>query len=257
VHALLDRPDAEAELLISAHSWLSLVPWPALKLGPDHVRLVERAIIAQCPVLTCLADDETPTVAGTALIRLVGQDEHGVNIAEERLAWGLPAGTDGVPVSMCHIAPQQIPIDREGTFVDALSGPERWSFVHVACHGDGDGLQQRLKIPGESLTAGRALGLAWPPSVLMASCYVGQVVNVQDAEPLNFVMALLTGGARCVVAGIASVSDTGTGLAAKRMVEAIRRGDIRLDVALRDAQVAAARRGAPEVEWALLAAYIR
>jgi hypothetical protein len=102
-----------------------------------------------------------------------------------------------------------------------------------------------------------ALGLHWPTSVLMASCHVGQLVNPEDAEPLNFVMALLTGGARCVVAGIDSIGDKPTGAAAKRMVEAIRSAREPLDRALRTAQLAALADDGVELEgWALLSAYV-
>jgi len=68
------------------------------------------------------------------------------------------------------------------------------------------------------------------------------------------VMALLTGGARCVVAGIATVGDVGTGMVAGRIVTAIRKTPVSLDVALRNAQVAAVG-SADELQWALLAAY--
>jgi CHAT domain-containing protein len=91
----------------------------------------------------------------------------------------------------------------------------------------------------------------------MASCHVGQVVNARDAEPLNFVMAMLTGGARCVVAGIAAISDEETGKVAHHMVGQLQSGQCSLDEALRSAQLDAIRRKADEAGWALLAAYIR
>jgi hypothetical protein len=253
--AASDRP---IELLISAHSWLSLIPWPALAIKDAvgrRVRLVERAIVTQTPVFTCLQHEQPPPVTGRALIRLVGTDEEGVDVSAERVAWDLDAGSDGVPLSDCPIASAQPPVPLGGSLVDAMRDEGRWGFVHIAAHGDGEGLAQYLKIPDESLSFGRALSLKWPGSVLMASCHVGQVINVTEAEPLNLVMALLSGGARCVVAGITSIDDKGTGAAASQIVEAIRKRSVSLDVALRDAQLAAARSGAPEREWALLGAY--
>jgi hypothetical protein len=249
-----------AELLISAHSWLSLMPWAALIVDSTGTRLVQRAVITQCPVLTCLSYPRTPPVRGAALIRLVGLDEDGVDIARERLAWGLGDSTAGVPLSSCHIEADRLPeVVPGGRLHDVLTRLGDWQFLHIACHGSdhGGGLSQVLNIPGEPLWAGHALSLKWPTSVLMASCHVGQVVNDKDAEPLNFVMALLTGGARCVVAGIAAIHDRWTGEAASHMVRAMRSGTLRLDIALREAQLAAIKEGAPEAGWALLSAYVQ
>ncbi|MFI5960246.1 CHAT domain-containing protein [Cryptosporangium sp. NPDC051539] len=251
---LRSAPDP-VELLISAHSWLCLVPWPALEFTGEHgrrLRLVERANVTQTPVFTCLQHERPAPVTGRAMIRLVGQNEYGVDVTEERAAWGLEASTDGVPLSECAIRGSDRPEPLTGKLTDARGD---WGFVHIAAHGDGRGLEQHLRIPNDSVSFAGALGLHWPGSVLMASCHVGQVINEASAEPLNLVMALLTGGARCVVAGITSVDDQGTGALAGRLVSAIRSSGVALDVALHQAQRAAAAAGAPEREWALLAAY--
>jgi hypothetical protein len=255
------------QLLISAHSWLSLVPWAALTIDDAGVRLVERAILSQSPVLTCLSGELPPRVTGRALIRLVGRNEGGVDIDRERRAWGFRPGTDGVLPHECDLLPGERPRPYPGRFDAALTVPDVWQFVHIASHGAGKGFDQYLDLPGgvapdeagerEQLSAARAIGLKWPTSVLMASCHVGQVVNDNGAEPLNFVMALLTGGARCVVAGIDRIDDAGTGDAASRIVRAIRHGDVSLEVALRDAQLHAIKKGRIESGWALLSAYVR
>ncbi|WFE22774.1 CHAT domain-containing protein [Solwaraspora sp. WMMD937] len=257
--------EAPAQLLISAHSWLSLVPWAALWTGPG-TRLVERAVISQSPVLTCLSGELPPPVSGAALVRLVGSDEpveiggdrlSDLDIAQERAAWGLPRDTVGVALSSCDLD-DGVPTPYGGRFADALRQRGRWQFLHIAAHGGGQGFGQYLALPGERLSAARALGLRWPESVLMASCHVGLVRNEQRAEPLSLVMALLTGGARCVVAGIDSVDDAGTGRIAAAMVRAARSPEpVSIDVALRDAQLAEVRAGTPESGWALLSAYVR
>ncbi|MFY1653413.1 CHAT domain-containing protein [Solwaraspora sp. WMMB762] len=259
--------DAPAQLLISAHSWLSLVPWAALWTGPG-TRLVERAVISQSPVLTCLSRELPPPVSGAALVRLVGSDEpveidgqrlSDLDIAQERAAWGLPPPeTVGVALSSCNLDDGGVPAPYGGRFADALRRRGRWQFLHIAAHGGGQGFGQYLALPGERLSAARALGLRWPESVLMASCHVGLVRNDQRAEPLSLVMALLTGGARCVVAGIDSVDDAGTGRIAAAMVRAARSPEpVSIDVALRDAQLAEIRAGTPESGWALLSAYVQ
>ena len=259
---ILPQAHSPITLLISAHSWLSLLPWAALKIDAEGTRLVERAVISQCPVLACLSQ-APPPVAGRALIRLVGTDEageRGVNVALERRAWGLAAAAAGnARLYECGLLPGDQPEPYGGRFDEAIAEPDRWQFLHIASHGGGEGFDQFLDLPGEPLSAAGALGFSWPASVLMASCHVGLVVNEAKAEPLNFVMALLTGGARCVVAGIDSVEDLGTGRAAGRMVGAVRdpSGGVSLDVALRGAQLAAIRDRESERGWAYLSAYVR
>jgi hypothetical protein len=258
LHDMKVATDQPIELLISAHSALSLLPWAALTINDEGIRLVERALIAQCPVLTCLSFKQSPPVDGNALIRLVSKAEDGVDVDRERAAWGLDNGADRVPLSRCGVDSGSVPVaEAAGTLTNALETGTDWQFLHIASHGGGKGLGQFLRFPEGGLTAGQALSLKWPRSVLMASCHVGQLVNPEDAEPLSFVMALLTGGSRCVVAGIDRIDDELTGKAASRMVCDIRKKKLPLDVALRNAQLAAIREGAPEVGWALLSAYTR
>jgi CHAT domain len=260
--AAADRP---LQLIISAHSWLSLVPWPALTItdaAGRPARLVERAIVTQTPAFTCLHHEQPPPVAGRALIRLVGMNEEGVDVTAEREAWGLDAVSDGLALSGAPVAAgplprPPLPQPLSGSLSEAMEAGPPWGFVHIAAHGDGEGLTQRLRIPDDPLSFGQALVLKWPGSVLMASCHVGRVINVAEAEPLNLVMGMLTGGARCVVAGITSIDDRGTGRAASAIIRAIRGDGVSLDVALRDAQLAAVRDEAPEREWALLGAYLQ
>ncbi|RSM72193.1 hypothetical protein DMB66_06230 [Actinoplanes sp. ATCC 53533] len=258
--------DAPAILLISAHSWLSLIPWAALRIDP-HTRLIERAVVSQSPVLTSLSGELAPPVSGDGLVRLVGPGETveidgkglpDLDIEKERAAWGLTGDTADVPLSSCVVRSGDAPAALHGRrFADVLQEGNRWQFLHIAAHGGGRGFGQFLAFPNERLSAAQALGLRWPLSVLMASCHVGLVQNDHGAEPLSFVMALLTGGARCVVAGIDSVDDDGTGRIAAAMVRAVRSGDVSIDVALRNAQLGEIRRGTPEHGWALLSAYVK
>jgi hypothetical protein len=206
-------------------------------------------------------------VTGRALIRLVGRNERGVDVGLERLAWGFEPGTDGVRPHECDLRPDATPRPHQGRFDAALTVRDAWQFLHIASHGDGKGFGQYLDLPdGDDpggagrrgrLSAAGALALKWPTSILMASCHVGQVINDNGAEPLSFVMALLTGGARCVVAGIDQVDDEGTGRVAGHIVRAVRAGGVSLEVALRNAQLAEIAAGRPENGWALLSAYVR
>jgi hypothetical protein len=249
------------QLLISAHSWLSLVPWAALKIDDAGHRLVERAIVTQTPVITCLSGELPSAVTGTALLRLVGRDEGGVNVDQERQAWDFPSSTNGIKPHRCalRLDERQRPESHPGRFAQALTTKDAWQFVHIASHGAGKGFGQYLDLGAskELISAAQALGLKWPTAVLMASCHVGLVENDNGAEPLSFVMALLTGGARCVVAGIDTIDDEGTGQVAAHIVNSIRDGGVSLDVALRNAQLAAVAKHTTEDGWALLSAYVR
>jgi hypothetical protein len=252
--AILDRN--YVELLISPDSWLGLVPWAALIVSDDGTRLVEHALITITPILTCLSLRKSPLVSGPSLIRLVGPDENGVDVHRERIAWGLsPNAKDGVLVGGSGGSSPPVPIG--GRLTDVLREGGSWQFLHVAAHGGGAGLEQYLAIPGEHISAATVLGLKWPASVLMASCHVGMSSNPTSSQRFDLVTALLASGAHCVVACIDSVDDQGTAAAASHIVREIRARGVPLDVAMREAQLTALRAGAPEVEWALLTAYVR
>jgi hypothetical protein len=242
----------EAELVISPHGRLCLLPWAALTIDDAGTRLVERAVIGQTPVLSCLAGATPPAVAEPALVRLVAEPG-GIWADEESEAWGLSAESLH---AVCAVPPGDAP----RTVSAALTGRDRrWRFLHVAAHGGGSGLEQYLRLPEEQalggrLTAAHALGLHWPESTLMASCKVGRLVNVEDDELLGFVMAVLAGGGHCVVAAIDTVGDLSAGWMAGAVVKLVR-SQVTLAHALRAAQLDSAQD--PEAGWALFNAYVR
>ncbi|MCG5454504.1 CHAT domain-containing protein [Micromonospora sp. PSH03] len=251
------------ELVVSAHLELSLLPWAALVIGPDGTRLIHRAVLTQTPMLTCLSAPHPPAVAGPGLVRLVSDVEDGVWIERESEAWGFALSPEQtVPLSRCTLD-DQAPQGAAHTRVSAmLTDPdEDWRFIHIATHGDGEGLAQYLMLPEETATEGQlsaahALALRWPESALMASCHVGRLVNIEDAEPLSFVTAVLTGGSRCIVAAIDSVPDQPAGRMAGHLVQLVRAGNVRLDHALRRAQLDRVDED-HVVGWALFNAYVR
>ncbi|MFG1872016.1 CHAT domain-containing protein [Micromonospora arborensis] len=248
-------------LVISAHSALSLMPWAALRIDAQ-TRLVERAVLTQTPVLTFLSGPTTAPANGPALIQLVsknGGGGHGVGTERERAAWGISARNDGwVPLSECALERDARPVDVPGTLAAALSqrtGP--WRFAHIASHGEGVGLGQTLLLPDAPISAGRALMLRWPQSLLIASCQVGRLVNVEHAEPLNFVMAALAGGAEQVVACIDNVADFSAAKTAAAIVHKSRTRGTRLDIALREVQLEWVKGRWPDLSWILFTAYAR
>jgi len=256
---LVDRlaaapPGEPVELVLSAHGALSLMPWAALTID-DGARLVHRAILMQTPVLTCLSGTLAGAVAGPALVHLVAPVDGGVEVGRERRSWRLTATDDGrVPLSRCAIGDGTAPDELAGTFAAALSGTG-WGFAHVAAHGSGSGLDQSLRLPGGVLSAGQALTLPWPAALLMASCDVGRLMNIDDGEPINFVMALLAGGSDSVVACIDHVDDAYTGKIAAHIVRQLRGGPVPLRVALHKA--VAGFTDVPEKAWSLITAYGR
>ena len=251
---------APVRLVVSAHGALSPVPWAALEIG-DGIRLLERAVITQTPVLTLLSGAAPAPVTGPALIQLVAKrdddDPYGVATDQERKAWKLSIGDGGlILLSSCDLDPGAEPVELAGTFAEALAGDAgAWGFAHIATHGEGSGLGQTLQLPGEPVSAARAMTLRWPAALLMASCRVGRLVNPEHAEPLNFVMAALTGGAECVVACTDDVRDLAAGHIAADIVKLVRAHGMPLDAALREVQLLWAGRNARF--WAVFAAYIR
>jgi hypothetical protein len=142
-----------------------------------------------------------------------------------------------------------------GTFVSQLTfkGGHPYKFAHAAAHGIRDGLAQQVWLP-EPLSAGGALNIKWPPSVLMACCRLGRVANRPDEEPFGFVICMLSAGAHCAVVGVDEIDDVGTGAIAALIVDRLRAGSARLDKALRDAQ--RVHQHEPLDRWALLATYV-
>lgn len=246
--------DNPVDVVISAHGQLSLVPWAALRLD-DGGRFIERAVIAQSPVLSCLSGPDFGGVEGAALVHLV-DGPRGVETEAERRAWGIPAaGAASEWPVRCEIGFRATSVALTGSFADEL-GSGTWGFGHIACHGSGTGLGQTLDLPGRRISAGLALTLRWPESVLMASCDVGRLMNIEDAEPVNFVTALLAGGSRCVVACIDEVPDDAAGEIAEAVVTAVRNGGVRLEAALRTALLPHRQR-MTEARWSMVSAYTR
>ncbi|WFE56932.1 CHAT domain-containing protein [Micromonospora sp. WMMD712] len=249
------------ELVVSAHRELCLLPWAALVIDTAGTRLVCRAVLAQTPVLTCLSDSPPPAVSGPALIRLVSLAEQGVSIESELRAWGLELSEDErVPLSRRTLDGQQLDLPGSPRISALLRDRTDCGLIHITAHGHGHGLDQHLALPEETDTAGRlsagfALALHWPESTLMVSCQVGAVTNAEDTEPVGLVVAVLTGGGRSVAAAIEKVANLPTGRMAARLVQLVQQSGIRLDHALRLAQLSFMHERV--ANWALFNAYVR
>ncbi|MEU5914590.1 hypothetical protein [Micromonospora sp. NPDC047527] len=257
--------DDPLELVISAHQELCLLPWAALVLDRRGTRLVRRAVLTQTPVLTCLSDAPPPAVTGPALVRVVSEAEAGSSVNRDREAWGLTFDKDRILLSLCSLDGRQTTPNAFPRISAALRERIDCGLIHVKAHGTGHGLDQHLILPEETdtdgqLSAAYALALRWPASTLLVSCRVGAVTNVADIEPVGLVVAVLTGGGRCVAAAIEEVARLPTSRMAAHLVGLIRPAEgrqpaIRLDHALRLAQLHFIDE--PEANWALFNAYVR
>lgn len=247
-------PADPVRLVVSGHGCLSHFPWAALKVG--DARLPHKAIIAQALDLTGLTGDPVAEITGPALVRLVAEpiaSLPALNVDAESAAWGVSRPGSGSSPSMYTV--EQIGKDQTKLtedFIAALPAKD-YRFLHVAAHGSGDGLAQQVYLP-EPLSAGAALGLPWPPAVLLACCRLGRVNNLPDTEPFGFVISLLSAKARGVVAGVGEIDDRGAGRIASNMVIQAREGPVPIDEALRTAQLDLMDR--PLNQWALLTTYV-
>jgi hypothetical protein len=253
------EPARPIRLVVCGHGLLNNLPWAALQVG--GVRLVQKAIIAQALDLTGFTGDPVAEITGPALVRLVAEPITGttfaaLDVGAECKAWGVSRPGSGSSTSTYAV--QRIGRDHTKLtqdFTAGLSGKHDYRFLHVAAHGSGDGLAQRVYLP-ERLSAGAALGLHWPPAVLMACCRLGRIDNRPDAEPFGFVICLLSAKARSVVAGVDEIDDIGAGAIASSMVTQARERPVRIDEALRTAQLDFLTRDRPLNEWALLTTYV-
>lgn len=254
-------PARPIRLVVSGHGLLSHLPWAALQIG--GARLVQKAIIAQALDLTGLTGDPVAEITGPALVRLVaepiaadGKSFAALDVSAERKAWGVSRPGSGSSTSMYSV----LRIGKDHTeltqdFTEALHA-KHYRFLHVAAHGSGNGLGQQVYLP-QRLSAGAALGLPWPPAVLMACCRLGRVDNSPDTEPFGFMICLLSAKARGVVAGVDEIDDAGAGTIASSMVMQAGERPVPIDEALRTAQLDyLLKQDRPLNQWALLTAYV-
>lgn len=252
--------DAEIELVISAHDELGYVPWPALRLA-NRNPLITAALITQTPMLACLTGFATRPVSGTAVVCLTSHsdsDRPSLDVRLESLSWNLGEPDPRSAVYRCWISNAENakqPVALSGSLTEVLSDAtavRSFQLAHVAGLGSGSGLAQAIGLRSGSLTAGHALSLHWPRTVILRACHVGVATNLQDAEPHGMVMALFAGGAQSVITGLLEISDSGSGAITSEIIGALARG-IRPEVALRQQQVE--HSGEAVYRWGLLGSY--
>jgi hypothetical protein len=260
LRGVLDGEDSAIELVISPHDELGYIPWAALHIDDRQQPLVTAAMVVQTPMLECLAGQDSRQRSGHALICLTGQSldgsQSGLNITAELAAWRFAKLDDQPPISRCSVRPAGTPAEIAGSLPEILGDAElarSFELAHLAGHGRGNGLAQEVQLPTGRLTAGHALSLSWPRSVILRACHVGKSTDLQQAEPYGMVMALLAGGAQTIVAGLLQISDTGTAELTADIIGRLATG-ARLEQALREAQLQ--RTNENVYRWGLLGAYV-
>ncbi|MCF6386406.1 CHAT domain-containing protein [Mycobacterium sp. MBM] len=262
---LTDAPPTEpADLLISPHRSLDVIPWAGLELDDSGTRLVEHFTISLSPCLANLAPDPPPAVTGPALAHLVAEEitldgsvfGQRLSLDTELRSWGQPTdhaaeGAQSLVWDGCEVLPAE---HIRRTLTDSAAD---FGFLHLAAHGGGEGLRGTVYLP-EPFTAAEAFSVRWPAAVFLAVCHSGELAAGRFTEPLAFCMAVLAGGAYAVAAGVGRVSDAGAGFLAGHVVSAIRDGTVKpLPEFLRAAQLEALRRQIPVWQWSRFVTYIR
>lgn len=256
---------APAELLISPHGFLETIPWAALPIGADHgTLLVKNFVIALVPCLANVSNADQQQIGGPALVHLVADEVRisgkvvgqPLDLSTEATSWGMDI-TPEANKTLSYDTKRGVALGRGELPSILKSKGTEYGLIHIAAHGAGQGLRQRVYLP-DPLTAGEAFELQWPAAAILAVCHTGELKNDTLLEPLAFCIAVLAGGSSAVLAGIGEVSDIGAGFVAGHIVRAVRSGATgSLPELLRQAQLSAADSRMTAWTWSRFVTYIR
>lgn len=238
---------APAHLVIVADGPLSVLPWPALRIG--NVRLVDVATLQHIPTLDMLEEPTSrsavPIGAPAKAMQMLVYLDTATSSADER--YRLSEDDTAVVVS---------------TLPEVLYKLNSKEFVgaYIAAHGDATGLTQALSFDGTGvLSAAGALGVPWPSWVLFASCLVGRTEFKVGEEPLGLLISCMLGGSHSALGGVIEIRNATTGRIGSRVAIAMRSGAHPCE-ALRDEQLrylGSPSRPAPPDRWAGLVCFSR
>jgi tetratricopeptide (TPR) repeat protein len=228
IRELGDRTDSTPiRLLVVPGDHLAYLPWAPLLLDAQDVStvLLNKAIIQLVPSLDLLDRPGRARRVGTVLAYLDDK-------ALDDISKGGPATRAWERLT--QTLPIELAMSKE-EFERLLSDP-RTGAIHLIAHGDGTGLAQGIKFSrGGLLSATSALRLRWPPSIVLASCFVARVEQRTGQEPLGLVVACMLGGCRTVIGGVIEVEWDAT-VAITADISTALAEEVHPAVALRDAQ---------------------
>ncbi len=208
-------PDGRAELLIVPDGPIGGLPLAGLPVSQTvdgtSGLLIEHAEFSLVPALSMLAepqpadverDDAAPRGGNATPVAVVHLDDQLPGTAAEATRWQRLAGQMTVRLAA-----------NLDELRDALGGSPRPHVAAISAHGGlGDAMFDRaVRLRGGSiLSAAAALDLPWPPTVVLATCWVTAVTVQIGQEPFGFPTACLLRGASTVLGGVAPITDSGS-----------------------------------------------
>jgi hypothetical protein len=205
-------------LVIVPGAELSALPWAALRLDDNQV-LLEGAVIQLVPALAVLDNSSSPPDGRRGGVAYLDPGLETTNEQEALRQLG------------CEVVES-----RESMLALLQTGTS--AGLYVAAHGEGVGLAQHMVFDdGSRLSAATALTMPWPPWIVFASCFVGNVRVQAGEDPLGLPISCLLGGAHAVIGGIIGVNSVAAGTLCPDVARGVLAGQ-HPAVALREAQLA-------------------
>lgn len=198
------------ELLVVPDGPVAGLPLAALPVR-DGRCLLEFASVALVPALALLAEPApaAPVVRPVVVTHL---DTALAGTAPEAAQWQRVRGQ----VVLRDTS------DRE-SLLAALADAPPADVVMISTHGSAArAFDRTLRLrDGSVLSAAAALGMGWPGTVILGSCWVNAMEVAAGREPFGFPLACLLGGAHTVIGGMAPVDDRTTGATLAAFVRAV------------------------------------
>ncbi|UQU64900.1 CHAT domain-containing protein [Couchioplanes caeruleus] len=197
------RSGSVVELLIVPDGPIAGLPLSGLpvRVAGDRVEvLAEHAAVAFVPALSMLSEARPAKDPYRPRVAVVHLDDELDATAAERRQW--ESLREAMTVRSCADLAE---------LREALDAEPRPDAAVISVHGAGSstGLDQALRLrDGSVVTAASALGLRWPPTVVLGACWINSMAVRSGQESTGFSMACLMRGASTVIGGIAPVADT-------------------------------------------------
>ncbi|MEU7340177.1 CHAT domain-containing protein [Streptomyces sp. NPDC007074] len=195
-------PDAGdvREVVVIPDGPLSTLPFAALPVR-DGRPLLEHALITLVPALSMLQPHRSHAKSSARIATVVS------HIGVELDPAGTAAEAEALAQAASLLTVRRTADRQELTAALAAAPPP--DLAVVSAHGSvGTAVDRALWLAdGSTLSAAGAAMLPWPPTVVLASCWINAMIVSTGEEPFGFPLACLLGGANTVVGGAAPVQD--------------------------------------------------
>jgi hypothetical protein len=189
-----------AELLVVPDGPIGGLPLAALPLA-DGAPLLQHAAVALVPALS-LVHEPDDTAANPMATRVA------VTHIDDVALKGTSAEFDAWQTMVESILVRHTSTRSE--LESALTTEPRPDIVIISTHGAtaGTAIDRAVWLrDGSTLSAGAALRLEWPRTVVLGACWVSAVDMSNGAEPVGFPIMCLLRGAHTVVGAVAPIND--------------------------------------------------